>query len=173
VDKRLAQVLDFDADSTTADSPPALSGRGLADATLHRVGQRTRQGHCGMTGRNRDGKAIVWADCETGFAVHRLRSGQAHAGRIKRLASNGPLARNVSAGRAVAPAALFETRCGSVAMRWRDVWPPTPFFGAVLRHFPVCGPMLRVAVQPDLAVPIIDNLILLSIVSLFQRGGAR
>jgi len=33
--------------------------------------------------------------------------------------------------------------------------------------------MLRVAVQPDLAVPIIDNLILLSIVSLFQRGGAR
>lgn len=126
-----------------------------------------------MTGRNRDGKAIVWADCETAFAVHRLRGGQAHASRSQRLASNGPLARHVSAGCAVAPAALFETRRGSVKMRRRDVWLPTPLFGAVLRHFPVCGPMLRVAVQPDLAVPIIDNLILLSIVSLFRRGGAR
>jgi len=121
VDKRRAQILVFDAEGVLVGRSPALLGRALGDASVPGVGQRTQEGRLrdddlttpagrfiSEPGRNRDGEAIVWVDYETAFAIHRLRGGPAHASRSQRLAGNDPLARRVSAGCVVVPAAFYD-----------------------------------------------------------------
>jgi len=122
VDKQRAQLLVFDAGGALVGRSAALLGRALGDDTVPGVGERTQQGRLregdrttpagrfvSEPGRNLHGEAVVWVDYAAAFAIHRLRAGPDHASRSQRLAGNDPLARRVSAGCVVVPAAFFDS----------------------------------------------------------------
>ena len=121
VDKRLAQILVFDARGTLVGRSAALLGRALGDASAPGVGRRTQLGSlrdsnrttpagrfASEPGRNQDGEAVVWIDYDAALAIHRLRGGPDHASRNRRLAGIDPLARRVSAGCVVVPGAFYD-----------------------------------------------------------------
>lgn len=120
VDKRAASLVVFHADGQLAGSSAALLGRDRGDDSAPGVGERTqlealRPGDATTPagrfltrpGHNHTGEAVVWVDRDAAFAIHRLRPGQAHATRARRLAGADPRDRRVSAGCVVVPAAFF------------------------------------------------------------------
>lgn len=121
VDKRAAQLVVFHANGRLAGSTAALLGSARGDDTAAGVGERAQQGalrpgdattpagrFLTQPGHNHTGEAVVWADIDAAFSIHRLRPGRAQAARARRLDSTDPSDNRVSEGCVVVTVAFFK-----------------------------------------------------------------
>ena len=133
VDKKDARLFIFEPGGRVIGATPALLGLAPGDQSLPGVGDKDpallkpfeRTTPAGRfesePGRNHTGEAIVWIDYDAALAIHRLRPGNAHAARVKRLASQAPADRRASLGCVVVPAAFYDSVVGPTLGRERGV----------------------------------------------------
>jgi hypothetical protein len=118
VDKRAAVMAVYDGDGTLAGVSTVLLGRTPGDQSVPGVGHRTQLGQLqqvdlttpagrfdSQPGRNLSGEAVVWIDYGAALAIHRLRAGHSRIDRARRLASDDPRDKRISAGCVVVPEA--------------------------------------------------------------------
>jgi hypothetical protein len=120
VDKKAAAVFIFDAQAHPLGAAPVLLGEMPGDQTVPGVGDKppsqvlpeertTPAGRfASEPGRNLGGDTVVWVDYDSGFAIHRVRPGASHAGRMKRLLSASPAAHRASLGCVVVSSSFFD-----------------------------------------------------------------
>jgi len=134
VDKQAAMLMVYHSDGRLAGASPVLLGLDQGDHTAPGVGSRAQVAQLqagdrttpagrfeSEPGRNLAGEALVWIDCASALALHRLRSSPSEQGRAQRLASPGPRDRRVSAGCVVVPVVLCETVVQPLLGRRRGV----------------------------------------------------
>jgi len=121
VDKKSAKLFVFASSGRMVGAAPALLGLAPGDHSVPGIGQRdpsqiqpnertTPAGRfVSAPGRNLSGEDIVWVDYESGFAIHRVRPGDARERRQQRLASATPHDNRVSLGCVVVTVAFYES----------------------------------------------------------------
>ncbi len=120
VDKLGAKMFVFAANGRLAGAAPVLLGLAPGDHSVPDIGKRdpsrilpsertTPAGRfVSSPGRNLNGEDIVWVDYESGFAIHRVRPGDARERRQQRLASATPYDNRVSLGCVVVTVAFYK-----------------------------------------------------------------
>jgi hypothetical protein len=133
VDKKDARLFVFDAGGRVLGATPALLGLAPGDHSLPGVGDRDpslllpheRTTPAGRfesePGRNHTGERIVWFDYDAALAIHRVRPGRAHDGRVKRLASPAPADRRASLGCVVVSVDFYKSVVAPTLGRERGV----------------------------------------------------
>jgi hypothetical protein len=121
VDKRSARLFVFASSGRLVGAAPALLGLAPGDHSVPGIGQRDPlqiQPHERTTpagrfvsapGRNLSGEDVVWVDYESGFAIHRVRPGDANERRQQRLKSATPYDNRVTLGCVVVTVAFYES----------------------------------------------------------------
>ena len=121
VDKRAATIRLFTAEGAFLGASPALLCQSPGDAIADGVGERTQKQSlrpedlttpagrfASDPGHHSRGEAIVWIDCGSALAIHRLRPCASKQQRAERLASTDAQRRRASAGCVVVPEAVYD-----------------------------------------------------------------
>jgi hypothetical protein len=121
VDKRSAKLFVFAANGRMVGAAPALLGLAPGDHSVPDIGKRdpsrilpsertTPAGRfVSSPGHNQSGEDVVWVDYESGFAIHRVRPGNARERRQQRLKSATPYDNRVSLGCVVVTVGFYES----------------------------------------------------------------
>jgi hypothetical protein len=120
VDKKGARVFVFEANGKLAGSSQALLGLQFGDHTVKGVGlkkvsqilphERTSPAgrFVAQPGRNLHGEKVIWVEYNSGFAIHRVRSGNPAQRRHERLATSTVDDNRISLGCVVVPGSFFD-----------------------------------------------------------------